>query len=83
MPVALPELLLPLQMGHLSGGEGGEHAAVLQVAADAVAGDEFAQDASALEGHLADPAGLFGGEAAFDHVDVAAVAVDDLPAVAA
>src|SRR5690606_15039786 len=80
--VALPQALLLLQVAHLPGGEGGEHAAILEIAGNAVATDPLADDAGALEGHLADQPRLAWLQALFDHIDVAAVAVDDLAAIA-
>ncbi|MNO85905.1 hypothetical protein D3C76_772890 [compost metagenome] len=79
---ALPELLLRLQVAHLLGAECGEHATVLQVALDVVLGDALANDAAAFEGHLAEQLRLLRADGAFDDVDVAAIAVDDLTAVA-
>ncbi|MCY1526586.1 hypothetical protein D9M68_616200 [compost metagenome] len=83
MTVALPQLLLRLQMLHLLRGEGCEHAAVLQVALDVVLLDAVADDAAALERHLAHQLGMPGVGGALDHVDIAAIAVHDLAAVAA
>ncbi|MNQ82802.1 hypothetical protein D3C85_978650 [compost metagenome] len=83
MAVALPQLLLGLQVLHLLLGERSEHAAVLQVALDVVLLDAVADDAAALERHLAHQLGMLGVGGALNHVDVAAIAVHDLAAVAA
>ncbi len=80
--VAFPQLFLRAQVIHLLLGEGGEHPAVLQVALDTVAGHALADDAPAFEGHLAEQLRFALADGALDHVDVAAVAVDDLAAVA-
>ncbi|MOA22765.1 hypothetical protein D3C78_1433490 [compost metagenome] len=81
--VAFPQPLLCFQMPHLPGGERGEHPAVLQVALDVVAFDPLADDPAALEGHLPHQCGGVRAGTALDHIDVAAITVDDLPAVAA
>src|SRR5690606_3429582 len=80
--VALPELFLSLQMAQLPGSEGGKHAAVLEVAVDAVPFDALADDARALESHQPELLRLFWRYTALYHVNIAAVAVDDLSAVA-
>ncbi|MNZ70003.1 hypothetical protein D3C78_883210 [compost metagenome] len=79
--VALPEALLGRQMPHLLRVEGGEYASVLQVALDVVAFDALTNDPSTLESHLSQQCCCVRGGAALDHVDVAAITVDDLPAV--
>src|SRR5690606_40120720 len=48
-----------------------------------VLGDALANDATTLESHLAHQLGLPGAGSALDHVDIAAVAVDDLATVTA
>lgn len=80
---AFPQALLRLQVAHLLAGEGGEHATVFQVALDVVFGHALTNDAPAFEGHVAQQLCLLGADGAFDDVNVAAVAVDDLAAVAA
>ncbi|MNJ53954.1 hypothetical protein D3C77_493730 [compost metagenome] len=80
--VALPEPLLRLQMIHLLGGERREYPAVLQIALDAIAGHAIANDAPTFKRHLADQLGFFCRNTVFHGVDVTAVAVDDLPAIA-
>ncbi|MNR40522.1 hypothetical protein D3C85_1588190 [compost metagenome] len=70
-------------MPHLLRVEGGEYASVLQVALDVVAFDALTNDPSTLESHLSQQCCCVQGGAALDHVDVAAITVDDLPAVAA
>ncbi|MNQ99264.1 hypothetical protein D3C85_1149900 [compost metagenome] len=80
---ALPQTLLRFQVAHLLGGEGGKHTTILQVALDIIFSDAFTDNTPALEGHLAEQLCLLGADGTFDHVDVTAVAVDDLAAVAA
>ena len=80
--VTLPEPLVRFQAAQLAWGEGGEQAAVLELAIDGVARHQLAQDAAALEGHGAHGGGLCGAVARLDDVEVARVAVDDLPAIA-
>ncbi|CAG8863071.1 hypothetical protein PS627_04563 [Pseudomonas fluorescens] len=53
MAVALPQALLRLQVAHLLGRQGSEHAAVLQVALNVVPGHALPDDAPAFEGHMA------------------------------
>lgn len=83
MAVALPQAFLRLQMVHVLAVECREHAAVLQVALDLVLGDPLANDPAALERHLPQQLRLLRADAALDHINVTAVAVDDLPAIAA
>ncbi|MNN44766.1 hypothetical protein D3C81_1590720 [compost metagenome] len=83
MAEAFPQALLRFQVAHLLGGQGGEHATVFQIALDVVLGHALTDDASAFEGHLAEQLRLLGADGAFDDIDVAAVAVDDLATVAA
>ncbi|MND64867.1 hypothetical protein D3C80_562150 [compost metagenome] len=80
---AFPQALLRLQVAHLFRGDGCEHATVFQVALDIVLGDTLTNDAATFECHLAQQLCLLGADGALDHVDVTAVAVDDLAAVAA
>lgn len=79
--VALPQALLRLQMAHLLAGDGSEHSAILQVALDLILGDPLTNDPAAFEGHLAKQLSLLGADTAFNHINVAAIAVDDLPTV--
>ncbi|MCY1363949.1 hypothetical protein D9M69_507320 [compost metagenome] len=79
---AFPELLLGFQVTHLLLGEGCEYTAVLQVALDVVLLDAVANDAAAFEGHVGHQPGVLRIRGALDSIDVAAVAVDDLAAVA-
>src|SRR5690606_8119706 len=69
-------------MVHLPGIEGSEYATVLQVAVDAVARDSLSNDPPALERHRADQSGCVRAGAALDGIDIAAITVNDLPAVA-
>ncbi|MNP49741.1 hypothetical protein D3C76_1439480 [compost metagenome] len=80
---ALPQALLRLQVAHLLGGQGGEYATVLEIALDVVLGDTLTNDAPAFERHMAEQLCLLGADGALDHVDVTAITVDDLAAVAA
>ncbi|MNH30386.1 hypothetical protein D3C79_906780 [compost metagenome] len=80
---AFPQALLRFQVAHLLGGQGGEHATVFQIALDVVLGHALTDDAPAFEGHLAEQLRLLGADGAFDDIDVAAIAVDDLATVAA
>jgi hypothetical protein len=61
--VTLPEPLVRFQAAQLAWGEGGEKAAVLELAIDGVARHQLAQDAAALEGHGAHGGGLRGAVA--------------------
>jgi len=69
-------------MVHLLLVESSKHAAVFQVAPNVVAGDPIADDPSAFKCHFADQLGGRLADAALNAVEVSAVAVDDLPAVA-
>lgn len=80
--IACPQGLLGLEMLHLLRVQGCENAAVLEVAVDAVALDPLADDAGPFEGHLAHQGSRIGCCGALDGVDIPAVAVDDLPAIA-
>ena len=80
--IALPELFLGFQVLHVLAIQGGKHTAVLQVAVNVVTRDKFANDASTLKGHIAQQACLIRSQGALDDVDIATVAIDDLPAVA-
>ena len=82
MAVALPQALLRLQVAHVLAVEGGEHATVLQIALDLILGHALTDDPAAFKGHLPQQLRLVRPDAALDHVDIAAVAVDDLPTVA-
>ena len=79
----LPKALLRFQVAHLLAGERGENAAVLQVALDVVLGRALANDTPASKAMWPSSWACLGAHSAFDHVDVAAVAVDDLATVAA
>ena len=83
MAVAFPNRLLVLQLPHLARGEGSEKAALDQIAGDAVFRRALADDVAAFEGHVGQRARRTAAIAAFDDREVAAIAVDDLPAVAA
>ena len=61
----------------------GEDAAGAVVAVDGVAADAAADDLRAFKHHAAEQAGAFRAVALFNHIDVAAVRVDQLAAVAA
>src|SRR5471032_1711989 len=76
-----PQALLRLQVTHLLGRDGGEHATVLQVALDIIFGHPLTNDPPTFERHLTQQLRLLGADAALNHVDVTAVAVDDLPTV--
>jgi len=82
MAETLPRLLAVLQIAHLLVGEGGEETAGLQVAVDIVFGNTLADDIAALEAHAHNGIGGILAIAGFDGIVIAAVAVDDLPAVA-
>ena len=60
---------------------GCEDATIFKVALDVVLGDALANDAPAFKGHVAEQLCLLGCHAALDHIDITAVAVDDLPAI--
>src|SRR5690606_40796983 len=79
--VALPESLLCLQMVHLLRGKCGKNTAILQVALNTVTRHAITNDAAALKRHLADQLGFFDRHTVFYGIDVAAVTVDDLPAI--
>ncbi|VVN33310.1 hypothetical protein PS631_05049 [Pseudomonas fluorescens] len=81
--IAFPQAFLRFQVGHLLGRDGREYAAVLEVALDVVLGYALADDSPAFEGHRAQQFCFARANSAFDHVDVTAVAVDDLATVAA
>ncbi|MNN74772.1 hypothetical protein D3C81_1910050 [compost metagenome] len=68
-------------MTHLLGGHRGEHATVLQIALNVVPGDPLTNDPATLERHLPQQLSLLGTDRALDHINVAAIAVDDLPAI--
>src|SRR5699024_4512047 len=70
------------EFAHLAPVECREHAAAAQVAIDLVAGGPLADDVAALEGHGAERGRCRFAVAPGDDVDIAAVAVDDLAAVA-
>ena len=81
VPVSLPELLLRFQMAHLLVGDGCKHAAILQVALNLILGHPITNDRGTFKCHLTQQLRLLGPDSAFDHVDVAAIAVDDLSAI--
>ena len=81
MTETFPQALLGFQMAHLLGGDGGEHATVLQVALDIIFGDPLTNDPPTLERHLPQQLSLLGADTALDHIDIAAIAVDDLATV--
>ncbi|MNZ70504.1 hypothetical protein D3C78_888440 [compost metagenome] len=78
---SLPQALLRLQMTHLLGGHRGEHATVLQIALDVVPGDPLTNDPATFKRHLPQQLSLLGADCALDDIDVAAIAVNDLPAI--
>ncbi|MNN61738.1 hypothetical protein D3C81_1769890 [compost metagenome] len=78
---SLPQTLLGLEMTHLLGSHGGEHATVLQIALNVVGGNPLANDPSTLERHLTQQLCLLGAHGALDHIDITAVAVNDLSTV--
>ena len=79
----LPARLLRLELVQLLLGLGGKDPALLQIALDVVALDPLADDLAPLKQHGAEQPGLIRRAVRFDGVDVAAVGVDDLAAVAA
>ncbi len=79
---ALPVALLFRQALELLVVQGGEDATGAVVALDVVVLDALADDVGAFEDHAAEHFGAFFAVAFFDHVHVAAVGVDQLPAVA-
>ncbi len=79
---SLPQRLVLTQPLELLAVAGGEQIAVPEIAGDGVLADALADDAVALEGHVAQGAGGLGAVLGLDHVHVAAVAVDDLTAIA-
>ncbi|MOA28093.1 hypothetical protein D3C78_1490170 [compost metagenome] len=81
MTEALPEALLRFQVAHLFGRQRGEHAAVLQVALNVVLGHALANDPATFECHLPEQLRLLRPDAAFDHINVTAITVNDLPAI--
>ena len=81
--IAFPELLLGLQMAHLLSGDGSEYTAVFQITLDLILGHTLTNDLAAFKGHLPQQLSLLGADSAFDHIDIAAITVNDLPAVAA
>ena len=82
MTKALPKTLLRFQVTHLLGCQGSEHTAVLQVALNVVLGYALANDPATLESHLSEQLRLLRPNGAFDHIDVTAITVNDLPAIA-
>ena len=80
--VTLPQRLMMPQGFELLGVAGGEQVAVAQVALDAVGRDALADHPVALERHVAQSTSRLDAVLVFDHVHVAAVAVDDLAAIA-
>src|SRR5690606_25029136 len=82
MAVTLPELFLLLQLPELSSIHGGKDTAILQVAVDAIALDAVTDDASALKSHFAQQAGMFRADLFFNGIQITAVTVDDLTAIA-
>ncbi|MNI51252.1 hypothetical protein D3C73_1059640 [compost metagenome] len=80
--VALPQTLLRLQVTHLLGRHRRKHTAVLQVTLNIVFGDPLTNDAPTFERHLPQQLRLLAADRTLDHVDVTAVAVDDLATVA-
>ncbi len=81
MPVALPEPLLGLEMRQLLAGQRCEYTAIFQVALNAVTGNPIPNDRCAFEGHLPEQLRLTWPHGSLDDIDIAAVAVDDLPAI--
>src|SRR5690606_26101049 len=59
----------------------GKNTAILQVALNTVTRHAITNDAAALKRHLADQLGFFDRHTVFYGIDVAAVTVDDLPAI--
>ncbi|MNP07954.1 hypothetical protein D3C76_1000040 [compost metagenome] len=82
VPESFPQTLLRFQVIHLFGRDGGKHAAVLQIALDVVPGHPITNDPPTLERHLPQQLGLAWTDTALDHIDITAVAVDDLPTIA-
>src|SRR5690554_4364419 len=80
--VAPPQRLLLLQRLELTVVHGGKHPAVLEVAIDGVAAHPVADYLPAFEGHFPQQARLPRPHLLLHHVQIAAVAVDYLPAVA-
>src|SRR5471030_3213399 len=79
---ALPQTLLGFQMTHLLGRDGGEHTAVLQVALDIIFGDPLTNDPPTFKRHLPQQLSLFRADTALDHINVTAIAVNDLATIA-
>src|SRR5690606_16309067 len=80
--VAPPECLLLLQRLELTVVHGGKHPSILEVAIDSVATNPLTDDLPAFEGHFPQQARLPRPHLLLHHIQIAAVAVDYLPAVA-
>ncbi|MNS94424.1 hypothetical protein D3C72_1286410 [compost metagenome] len=78
----LPALILRLEFVKLLLGLGGKDPALLQIALDVVAFDPLADDLAPFKQHGTEQPGLIRRAIRFYGVDVAAVGVDDLAAVA-
>ena len=80
--IARPKFLLRFEVVHLFGIEGGKYPTVFQITLDVITRDALTNDAVAFKRHLANQAravrvGLF-----FDHINVARITIDQLPAIA-
>ena len=80
--VAFPVLFLLFECGELFIIHRHKQAAGAVVAVNLIAFDTFADDLATLEHHAAEHTGGVHAVAFFDHVDVAAVGVHKLPAIA-
>ena len=83
MAVLLPGGADLAHFAHLLVGKSGKEAAIDQIAVYAVFRHPLANDPATLERHLAEPGGTVRAVAFGNRVEIAAVAVDDLPAIAA
>ena len=82
MAVLFPVATRGVHLADLLVGEGAEEAAMAQVAGNLIFGDAAANDIAPFERHPAKFDGLFRPVAPGDGFEIAAVAVDDLPAIA-
>ena len=80
--VLFPGRLVVRHLADLLVGKGRKEAAMAQVALDAVLLHALADDVAALKRHGPELGGLFRPVAARNRADVAAVTIDDLPAIA-
>ena len=83
VPVAFPVLLVRLHLTDLFFREGSEEAPVNQVALDAILRHPVTDDLPTLQRHLSKLGGFLLAVAAGDGLEIPAVAIDDLAAIAA